>query len=155
MAVEGATAAGTDRQGTTKGQSGILAQLCDVQGVPSSICIIGEVTAVTAAYVSWAGATIIVASVKTKPNMPNNLLIRTCLPGWSPSRKSQFAERRFAWVLDWTTASSAFVFWIEPQQSQRVQRDKNCGAGIGHDRDPQPSHPKDCRHQKHCLKPKG
>ena len=63
------------------GQLGILAQLCDVQGAPSSICIIGEVTAVTAAKVSSAGATIIVASVKTKPKMANILFISPCVPG--------------------------------------------------------------------------
>lgn len=75
FAIIGATAVEAGKQGSAIGQFGILAQLCWVQGMPSSICIIGMVTAETAAYVSCAGATIIVASVRTKPKMPNILLI--------------------------------------------------------------------------------
>ena len=44
-----AIANGTDKQGNTIGQLGILAQLCCVQGAPSSICIVGKDAAATAA----------------------------------------------------------------------------------------------------------
>ena len=47
---EGAAIAdGADKQGNAMGQFGILAQLCWVQGAPSSICIVGEDAAATAA----------------------------------------------------------------------------------------------------------
>ena len=75
------------------GQFGILAQLCDVQGVPSSISIIGVVMAVTAADASWTGATVIVASVSIKPKILKSLLIVSCVPGSGASHNTQFAER--------------------------------------------------------------
>jgi hypothetical protein len=77
------------------GQFGIVAQLCDVQGVPSSICIIGEVKAVTAAYASCTGATLVVASVRSSPKMPNILLILKFVPGSARSHNTQFEEEQF------------------------------------------------------------
>jgi hypothetical protein len=93
LATDVRTAAATDKQGNAIGQFGIVAQLCDVQGVPSSICIIGEVPAATAAKESCAGATIIVASDRSSPKMPNSLFILTSVPGSARSHNTQFAEQ--------------------------------------------------------------
>jgi hypothetical protein len=49
LATDVGTAAATDMQDSAMGQFGIVAQLCDVQGVPSSIFIVGVVSAATAA----------------------------------------------------------------------------------------------------------
>lgn len=87
------TAADTDGLANVTRQSGILAQPCCGQGTPSAICIIGVVTAVTVALASCAGATMIVASVRTNPKMPSILLILLSLPGSNPYHNTQFAER--------------------------------------------------------------